>query len=440
MANWKKIMMASSGGGSYWLNELTPSTSVASFTGMNLLSTGDPVVVGKQENGTYDNIYVARVSTDDGSVTWSKAISFGYPTGQTLSNPRDPAVDGSDNIYICHDGTQSGSSYISDWAIEKVSSSGALSTYEALTGGSGYDRADYILWNGSNLVNTGDFGNTNYVCILRLNTSLGVTGQNQFTGSVMDPIWAYYDGSNYYVCARKNGFYGFPAYTLKFNSSYALQWCSGLGNDVSGAASSPFFGAAIPIGTDVYSFGHTITGKVSNSSYSGLMWKANSSGTSQYQKVLGDNTGQQLTSIRNAAKTSDNKIIIGGWTRPTSGSPNQGYLAKIDPSGPSIDWEVLISDSGGASRWINSVKVDDDDNIFAAGYQFMIKLPPDGSITGTYGDLTIQSVSWGLKNLGTNENTDTQSLSTATGPTVGPTYGLSWSIANSGYSETITDL
>lgn len=428
------IGAAGAGGGSYWVNVLT-NTDAGQFQGINIDSNGEVIISGRQENGTYDDVYVAKLDAD-GAVVWSKYIDLGTTYGQSVGSVRKPAIDNSDNIYTAFNVSQSGSSYINDWAVAKMATDGSLSADIIMAGAStGYDRGDYIIWNGTQLVTSGDYNNTNYVCLVRMNTSLGSITGSQYQGSVKDPISITWDGSNYYITARKNGFYGFPTYVVKVNSSFALQWCSGVGRDVSGSASSPYFTKAVTIGTDVYACGRSTTSKINNVNYSGFLWKANSSGTQQWQRILGDASGLDLSMLFSMAKTSDDKLIVVGLIRATSGT-NSVYVAKIDPTIPSVDWELTIS--LGYSGFAEDVELDAEDNIYLCGSTFVCKLPPDGSITGTFGAITITATSYGIQTPSSPEDTTSESLSTST-PSISD-QGGSFSVANQSYTEAIETL
>ena len=433
---WKKQgLWPTAGNIGYWVNVIT-GTNAANFTGLKLDSAGNIAIAGKQENGTYDDVYVAKLGPD-GTVLWSKFLELGTQYGQSVSTVRKPAIDSSDNIYTTFNVAQTGSSYVNDWAVTKMATDGSLTADVIMQGSSGYDRGDYIVWNGSQLVTSGDYNNTNYVCLVRMNTSLGALTGSQYVGGVNRPASITWDGSNYYITAYKNGFYGFPTYVVKVNSSFAFQWCSGVGADVDGAASSPTFNKAVPIGTDVYACGLSTTSKINNSSYSGFLWKANSSGTQQWQRVVADAAGLTLSSLNSMAKTSDNKLIVVGRVQTTAApGVDRVYVAKINPAGPSIDWQLLIN--LGYSGFGSDVELDASDNIYVSGTNFVCKLPSNGSITGTFGSITITSVAYGIATPVTPEATDTQSLTTST-PSISD-QGGSFSISTQSYTSALQGL
>lgn len=429
------LAAAGNAGGGYWINVIT-GTNTSTYSGVNLDSAGNVVICGRQENGTYDDVYVAKLDPT-GVVLWSKQLDLGTTYGQSVGTPKAPAIDTSDNIYTCFNVSQSGSTYVNDWAVAKMASDGSLTSDILLgTGVGGYDRGYAIMWNGTGLVTVGDYDNTNYVCPVGLNTSLGVTSNYQYQGNVMMPSSITFDGSYYYVTAIKNGFYAFPAYVVKFSSGYSLQWCSGLGNDSSGSPSSPAFYKAVSIGGNVYACGYSSKIKSVATSTVGLLWKANSSGVSQWQRAVGDSTGMDTLYLFDMAVTSDNKLIVTGLSLVTSGT-NKIYVAKIDPATPSMVWELEVNI--GSSCYGNSIKLDADDNIYISGTGgFVLKLPSDGSITGTFGSITITSVNRGIQTPSTLEDTNTQSLSTAS-PSVSDRGG-SFSVATQSYTETLTPL
>ena len=431
-AYWtKQGLWPTAGNKGYWVNVIT-GTNVGNFTGLNLDNAGNIVITGTQENGTYDDVYVAKLDPD-GAVLWSKFLELGTQYGQSVSTVRKPAIDSSDNIYTTFNVAQSGSSYVNDWAVTKMATDGSLTADIIMAGAStGYDRGDYIIWNGSQLVTSGDYDNINYVCLVRMNTSLAALTGSQYISTVNRPASIYWDGSNYYITAYKDGSFGFPTYVVKVNSSFVFQWCSGVGRDISGSPSSPRFNKAVSIGTDVYACGYSTTSKINNTDYSGFLWKANSSGTQQWQRVVADAAGLKLSRLQSIAKTSDNKLIVVGTLVTTAASTDDRvYVAKIDPTTPSVVWELTINlgYSGGGY----DVELDAEDNIYLSGTNFVCTLPTDGSITGTFGSITITATSYGIATPTTLEDTNTQALTTTT-PSISD-QGGSFSASTQSYTS-----
>ena len=137
------------------------------------------------------------------------------------------------------------------------------------------------------------------------------------------------------------------------------------------------------------------------------------------------------------AKTSDNKLIVVGRTQTTAApGVDRVYVAKINPAGPSVDWELTISLGYSGYGW--DVELDAEDNIYLSGTNFVCKLPPDGSITGTFGSITITSTAYGIATPVTPEDTNTQSLSTST-PSISD-QGGSFSSSTQSYTSAIQRL
>lgn len=417
-----------------WVNIIT-GTNTTNYSGINLDNAGNVVICGFQENGTDDDIYVAKLDFN-GNVLWSRQIELGTTYGKAVGTPTAPAIDSSNNIYTCFNVSQPGSTFVTDWAVTKMASDGSLTSDIILAAGTGYDRGYAITWNGTGLVTVGDYNNTNFVCMVGLNTSLGVTANYQYQGDAMQPRSVTFDGSNYYMTARKNGFYAFPAYIVKVSSGYSFQWCSGLGVDASSGGSSPSFTKAVSIGTDVYACGSSTTIKSVATTRVGLLWKVNSSGVQQYQRAVGDSTGMNTLSLNDMAVTSDNMLVVTGQSLVTSGT-NKIYVAKINPATPSMVWELEVNI--GSACFGSSIKLDAQDNIYISGSGgFVMKLPSNGNVAGTYGPITITSVNRGIQTPATPEQTTSLSLTTAT-PAVSD-QGGSFSVATQTYTSTLQTL
>jgi len=159
-------------------------------------------------------------------------------------------------------------------------------------------------------------------------------------------------------------------------------WLSTLG----GASDDRGYSVAIDSSDNVYVLGRT--NSTGAGSYDFLLAKYNSSGTVQWQRVLGGASNDYGYSI--AIDSSDNVYVL-GYTASTGAGSDDFLLAKYNSSG-TVQWQRVL---GGASADYGfSVAIDSSDNVYVLGYTgstgagsndcLLAKLPNDGSLTGTY--------------------------------------------------------
>ena len=168
----------------------------------------------------------------------------------------------------------------------------------------------------------------------------------------------------------------------KYNSSGTIQWQRILG----GAGSDYGQSVAIDSSDNVYVFGSTrSTGAVAKPV---LLAKYNSSGTIQWQRILGGAGSEEGNSV--AIDSSDNVYVL-GRTTSTGAGQDDFLIAKYNSSG-TIQWQRVLGGASGDTGY--SVAIDSSDNVCVFGHTastgagsndfLLAKLPNDGSLTGTY--------------------------------------------------------
>ena len=168
----------------------------------------------------------------------------------------------------------------------------------------------------------------------------------------------------------------------KYNSSGSIQWQRTLG----GLDGETGYSVAIDSADNVYVFGYTdSTGEGSNDF---LLAKYNSSGSIQWQRVLGGFSSDIGESV--AIDSADNVYVL-GRTSSTGAGFSDFLLAKYDSSG-TIQWQRVLGGAGDESA--HSVAIDSADNVYVFGItgstgegsnDFLLGVfPNDGSLTGTY--------------------------------------------------------
>ena len=159
-------------------------------------------------------------------------------------------------------------------------------------------------------------------------------------------------------------------------------WISTLG----GASADYGKSVAIDSAKNAYVLGYTDSTGAGGNDF--LLAKYDSLGAIQWQRVLGGASGDDGNSV--AIDSADNVYVL-GYTASTGAGSNDLLLAKYNSSG-TIQWQRVL---GGASAEVgNSVAIDSADNVYvfgftlstgAGGLDFLLaKLPNDGSLTGTY--------------------------------------------------------
>lgn len=241
---------------------------------------------------------------------------------------------------------------------------------------------------------------------------------------------------NIYVSGPMNDGGGYKLYLIKYNSSGSLQWqryTSGEGHGVAADSSgnvysSGFAGSVYGIqinkydssgsllsqsrlngqyGYDTYGgkivcdssgnvFGSGLFRQSSGSGYEFVVFKRNSSQALQWQRVI-TNSSSSFGAVVGGITTDLLGNVYGvGYTNV--GSNSVGIIAKWNSSG-TLQWQRSLAPSAG-SLGIQGIKIDSSGkNMYIAAYSNpsgnydynLIKLPTDGTLTGSY---TIGSYSY----------------------------------------------
>lgn len=373
---------AAGAGQAYFLSVLGGLSSEIG-RGISFDSNGSIYIVGQTSQGAGTNYFLGKYA-QNGTVDWQRTFGGG---GDDLG--RAITVDASDDIYI-QGRTESTGQGGEDFAIAKYNSSGTI-LWQRVLGGAFRDRGLSIASDSAN--NIYAFGFTSSTVsfrqeflIVKYNSSgtiqwqrsLGSSAENYGYGIAVD------GSDDIYVCGEHRTGAGVADFILaKYNSSGTIQWQRLLGG--SG------FQRALAIATDsannVYITGRTDS--VGAGSSDNLLAKYNSSGTLQWQRVLGGASQDVCQAI--TIDSADN-VYISGHTDSTGAGNDDFLIAKYNSSG-SIQWQRVLGGTDNDESF--GIAVDSDDNIYAFGFAegvriagiddfFLAKLPNDGSLTGTY--------------------------------------------------------
>ena len=386
----KSLITAAVGAGgadSYWIATLGGASS----------DTGQAVAVDAAKN-----IYVCGLNQSQtaggqaaptiakydasGVIQWQRRLG-----GAAFETFYGVAIDSSANVYACGSISSQGAG-ANDVLIAKYSSAGSLQWQRSL-GGSNADNGYGIAVDSSDNI---------YVCgtnfaqalICKYNSSgtiqwqrgLDGASSDQFNGIALD------SSNNVYVCGTTNsqGAGDRDLLLAKYNSSGTIQWQRLLGGSGDDRGNS----VAVDASGNVYVCGTTDSQGAGGND--GLIAKYNSSGTLQWQRSLGGASTDQCGSI---AVDGAGDIYICGITVSGYG---RMLIAKYDSTG-SLQWQRRLGGSSSSNSFGNGITIDASGNVGICGYtnaqgagddDFLIaKLPPDGSLTGTYGSLVYESVS-----------------------------------------------
>ena len=320
---------AAGGGSSYWLATLGGASNDYG-RGIVTDSSGNSYVVGLSSStgaGGSDSLLVKYESS--GAVLWQRSL------GQTgAEEGLGVALDSANNVYIAGLTTSQGAGS-NDVLIAKYNSSGTLQ-WQRVLGGTG-----------------AEFG---------ISIALDSEGNAYILGK------STIGGILYFLLA-------------KYNSSGTLQWQRTLG----GSGADDGEGIAIDSSNNIYLVGATTSAGAGSRDF--LIAKYNSSGTLQWQRILGS-----VEEEFGRAITLDNlgNLYLTGYGFSTGRGNQDILIAKYNSSG-TIQWQRRIASTGneaGAGLAFHSGTIYVTGNTNATGeggYDVLLaKLPSDGSLTGTY--------------------------------------------------------
>lgn len=381
----KRTLMAAAGGGgqAYWISLLGGYGTLDRGQSVALDSSGNILVAGLTASdgaGGTDGLIVKYDPA--GTVLWSR--TFGGASGDALYGI---AVDSLDNVIAIGE-TQSTGAGSRDFLIVKYNSSGALQWAKSL--GSvlndvGYnvhvDSADNILLTGYQQ----DGGQK--VVLYRLNSA----------GAKLLERKAFF-GEGYAVGRNSAGRYvvagqEFPASGSKnaLLIQYDIYDDIGWQRKLSSGSDDIWRDLVIDASDNIFVVGNT----ASASTTAMLIAKYNSSGTVQWSRTLGGTGYEEGYGI---ALDSAGDVVIVGQTTAQGQGQYDFVVAKYNSSG-ALQWQRLLG--GTSSDEGRGLALDAEDNIILVGNSgsgsdyssevMVVRLPGDGSLTGTYGPFTYQA-------------------------------------------------
>jgi hypothetical protein len=303
------------------------------FYGVEMASDGGFYAgVQLQSNNTANDIAVVKFDSS-GNIVWQQYL-FGSDGAQDFIG-RQIAIDSSENIYVVGLSDQSGAYR---GVLQKRDSSGTLQYQRQFApNGSSYSLFYAVAVSGN---------------------SVYMAGNAAFSfGGVQAVLFKYSQSANSVVWDKSLG------------TSNTEEWVS----------------CQVDSSENIYLLGNTDTNL---GIMSFLIAKYNSSGTLQWQRKLGTGSTNQTVPGQLALDSSNNVYVV-GWN-----AGNKIQIAKYDSSG-AIQWQRSISNtSGGVARAMTGRDISIRGDVMyisgevteSTGGSFFlpIKLPTDGSLTGTY--------------------------------------------------------
>jgi len=308
--------------------------------------------------------------------------------GASVDNGKSVAVDSSDNSYVT--GITQSVSASQDFLLAKYNSSGTIQWQRSLGGASNDNPNSIAVDSANNIYVVGETKSTgagefdfliakyNSSGTIQFQKSLGGVNREFGQGIAID------SANNFYAIGftESAGAGSKDLFLAKYDSSGSIQWQRVLG----GASSDEGKAVAVDSSDNIYVLAETESTGAGSLDF--LLAKYDSSGTIQWQRVLG---GASLEFAESIALDSSDNVYVLGWTNSAGAGSFDFLLAKYNSSG-TIQWQRLLGGVGDDRS--SSIAVDSLDNLYVLGFTestgagsadfLLAKLPNDGSLEGTY--------------------------------------------------------
>jgi hypothetical protein len=407
----------------FWISSFGYSSIDRGYTGAYFDGHFYSFGTTNRGSGGQDDFFVYKIN-QYGQIIWQKYIGAGnYEYGRGID------IDSSGNIYIV--GDQSSDINKPMWTIKLNSSDGAIQWQRQITTGYSnnisYDlRCDSngdVYWSG--YVNSpATFGNDQMYLVKYNSSGTLQWTKTSSTGKSSFVLHVHKSTDDVYVAFGNN--------VSRFNSSGTLQQTIQFSTFTSNAGIRALY---VDDSDNIY------VGGV-DSSWQGYIVKTNSSGTIQWQKKHSYTT---LMFPNGIGIDNNGDVYMCGSLFTSSPRAETAFVFKYNSSNGNIIWKrELINSPDGI--YINSKHIDFVDNSFYLTGSHKIstdplnslvaKLPIDGSLTGTYGAVTWQSL--------TSTTESTPSITTSTPSlsfgTLGSSSTSSLSISDASATQSISYL
>jgi uncharacterized delta-60 repeat protein len=367
----------------YWINLLYGGGGISRANGVAVDSSKNVIMSGRTDaDGAGSTDFLIAKYDASGVLQWDRTLG-----GSGFEQSFDVALDSSNNIVVAGT-TNSDGAGSNDALVAKYNSSGTLQ-WDKTLGDSGSQAGNSIAVDSSDNIYIGGSTPFNKGLLAKYNSSGTLQWDKEYGSSQTSIQSIAVDSSDNIIAigyTNADGSGGNDLLIAKFNSSGALSWDKTLG----GSGEEYGYGVAVDSSDNIYI--SAMTSSDGAGGFDALLAKYNSSGTLQWDRTLGDASTDRGLDV--AIDSSNNVILVGA----TGGVPSW-LIAKYNSSG-TLQWQRTLGDS--ETNYANSVTTDSADNIIIGGYRvngsdqeaMIVKLPPDGSGTGTYaGDIVYASSS-----------------------------------------------
>lgn len=295
----------------------------------------------------------------------SKSYWLSFLSGSTRDQAQSVLVDGNKNSYTAGYTNSDGTAGNFDWLITKYDYNGIVQ-WKKLLGTSTSDQANGIAISSAGELYVVGFSSSLYIQVAKYNSSGVLQWQKRTTsqnGNFQKAIGG--ASGSVYICGQYNN----PTTTftngcvVKIDSSPVVQWSKLLGFGTT-SSFERFNAIALDSSENVYVAGYTTNGGA-NSGGIGLFAKYNSSGTIQWQRTI--IVGSTTTVCYGIAVASSGYLyVVGGYsgTATTPGGATSTFLAKYSTDGTYVWQRSLNSPSfeGGIGIALDSLE-----NIYITG-------------------------------------------------------------------------
>ena len=381
--------------GPYWITTLGSVGNEYSPDDIAVDSTGNSFFVFYDSTGAvvakYNNL---------GALQWQRRIA-------DVTSEYGLAIDSSSNVFVAGTTDDDGAG-LQDFHISKYNSSGTLQWQRTLGGSSREYGTGITVDSSGNAIIVGHTNSTGpgsySVLVAKYNTSGTIQWQRSIGASSADYGEDVVTDSsdNIYIVGQGTPTNGYGVQITKLNSSGTAQWHRQLGGTNSESGNEYGYAIDVDSSDNIYVAGKTSSERVSgmNEGYeNAFLAKYNSSGTLQWQRILGHTQATGQLRAYSVAVGDDDSIYYSGNIQDSDGN-HKTLSAKYNSSG-TIIWQREM-DTGSGIDWGKGIFVKGDDmfisgrtnNIGAGAIDvFVAKLPNNGSLTGTHGSFVYASTS-----------------------------------------------
>jgi hypothetical protein len=356
----------------YWITTFTSATDVDLF-GINADSSNNVYVSGNYTVASQNQIYIASLDAS-GATRWQKYID--EPSTPSVYSRSNVGIDSSGYIYVAGQTRVSSSDA---FLLVKYDDAGSLQWQKYLnasgsdvTYGLSIDASDNVYVAGVTNASSAPRGIT-----VQYDTSGAVQWQKQLSASS-----TYYDAAsdssgNSYYCGLGDGTLT-RTLTVKYNSSGTQQWARRV-YSASGVSADYI---AVDSSFNVY----VLVNDFSEDRI--VLVKYDPNGILQWQRQIGNVRTTSIEVARGLYVTSSDEIYVCGYTSYQASNAQDILMFKYDTAG-AVQWKRQLGNTaeGLAPRRLTVA----NDSLYICGTTntadgLAIKLPSNGSLTGTYGN------------------------------------------------------